>query len=179
VDWVKDGLKITLENYSQYPEVEGPVKLRISLEGSVEFGLKLRVPAWATGLNSLKINGEQAETAIMPGEWISVSREWSEGDLVELDYPFPLYFRAVDAVNPAISALSYGPLVLAADKMTRFIGETADPSGWIHPVAGEPYSFETDKGHVAGYAHLTRSFRPYYKIGEMQWYYMYNVIQPR
>jgi hypothetical protein len=97
-----------------------------------------------------------------------------------MDYPFPLYFRAVDAVSPGIGALCYGPLVLVADKMTRFIGEAADPSAWIHPThRGEPYTFETDRGHVAGYDHLTRSFTPYYKVGEMQWYYMYNVIQPR
>jgi DUF1680 family protein len=180
VDWVKDGAKITLENYSQYPEAEGPVKLRISMEGSAGFGLKLRVPSWATGGNTLKINGKPVETAIVPGEWASVRREWSDGDIVEMDYPFPLYFRAVDAVNPGIAALCYGPLVLVADKMTRFIGEAADPSAWIHPThRGEPYTFETDRGHVAGYDHLTRSFTPYYKVGEMQWYYMYNVIQPR
>ncbi|WP_342423878.1 beta-L-arabinofuranosidase domain-containing protein [Paenibacillus sp. FSL E2-0178] len=179
VKWAKDGMDITVENYSQYPEVEGPVKLRISLEGSAEFGLKLRIPAWATGLNSLKINGEEVETAVVPGEWASVRREWNDGDIVEIDFPFPLYFRAVDAANPGIAALSYGPLVLVADKMTRFIGDTADPSGWIHPAEGQPYTFETDKGHVAGYSHLTRSFQPYYRIGEMQWYYMYNEIQPR
>lgn len=127
----------------------------------------------------MKINGEEVETAVVPGEWASVRREWNDGDIVEIDFPFPLYFRAVDAANPGIAALSYGPLVLVADKMTRFIGDTADPSGWIHPAEGQPYTFETDKGHVAGYSHLTRSFQPYYKIGEMQWYYMYNEIQPR
>ncbi|MNO39516.1 hypothetical protein D3C76_296480 [compost metagenome] len=179
VSWSTGGSSVTVENYSLYPEEEGPVKLRISTVQDMEFGLKLRVPSWATGANYIRINGVPLDTAVVPGEWAAVSRRWRDGDIVEIGYPFQLYFRAVDRVNPGIAALSYGPMVLAADKMTRFIGDIAVPEAWIHPVEGMPYTFETDRGHVAAYEHLTRTFRPYYKIGEMQWYYMYNQIQPQ
>lgn len=176
VDWTKDGARISLENYSLYPEAEGPVKLRISTDQPARFALKLRVPSWAAGANTVKVNGELLDTSALPNAWAVLSREWNDGDIVEINYPFALYFRAVDEANPDIAALSYGPLVLVADKMTLFTGDAAAPSDWIHPVQGQPYTFVSDKGHVAGYAHLTRVFRPYYQVGEMQWYYMYNRI---
>lgn len=43
---------------------------------------------------------------------------WRDGDIVEIGYPFPLYFRAIDRVNPGIAALNYGSLVLADDIIT-------------------------------------------------------------
>ncbi|WP_335439809.1 hypothetical protein [Neobacillus drentensis] len=51
------------------------------------------------------------------------------------------------------------------------------PSEWIHPVEDKPLTFITDPGHVSGYDFLTRTFTPYYKLGEMEWYYMYNRIK--
>jgi hypothetical protein len=52
------------------------------------------------------------------------------------------------------------------------------PEDWIHQVDGELLAFETDPGHVAGYDFLTRRFTPFYKIGSMKWYYLYNRIKP-
>ncbi|ULO06130.1 glycoside hydrolase family 127 protein [Paenibacillus sp. 19GGS1-52] len=114
---------------------------------------------------------------ISANEWATISRVWKDGDIVEVEFPFALYFKAVDQVNPDIVVLNYGPLVLIADTMTHFIGNAAEPSAWIHPAASKPNSFVTDTGHVAGYDFLTRNFSPYYKVGAMQWYYMYNRIQ--
>lgn len=177
VSWAKEGSLITLENYSLYPEEESRIRLRIGTEQDTEFQLKLRVPSWATGINSIKVNGESLDITITPNEWATISRVWKDGDIVEVEFPFALYFKAVDQVNPDIVALNYGPLVLVADKMTQFIGDATVPSVWIHPAESKPDSFVTDTGHVAGYDFLTRNFSPYYKVGAMQWYYMYNRIQ--
>jgi hypothetical protein len=38
------------------------------------------------------------------------------------------------------------------------------------------YQFQTDPGHAGAYDFITREFVPYYKVGEMEWYYMYNRI---
>ncbi|MDP4086618.1 MAG: glycoside hydrolase family 127 protein [Bacillota bacterium] len=178
VEWKKDNSVIQLENYSLYPE-ESQIKFRISVEESVEFILKLRIPAWATGKNSLKINGKKIEASLAPNTWAQVKRVWSDGDIIIVDFPFSLYFKAVDDYNKDIVALNYGPFVLVANKMTKFIGDVNQASSWIHPVEGKNFTFVTDKGHVEGYDFLTRTFTPYYKVGEMQWYYMYNRIKQK
>jgi len=175
VDWEKDGRRIRLENYSRYPE-ESRIRFRIHVDRAVGFNLKLRVPDWAKGRNRLVMDGHVVETEIVPNTWVTLTREWQDGDIVEIEFPFSLYFKSVDDTNKEIAALNYGPIVLVADKMTQFIGDVDKPSAWIRPVAGKPFTFETDPGHVQGYGFLTRTFMPYYKIGEMQWYYMYNRI---
>lgn len=52
------------------------------------------------------------------------------------------------------------------------------PEDWIVPVPGEQNVFETLPGHAGIYEFVTRRFRPYWTIGTMQWYYMYNRIYP-
>lgn len=176
VEWTLNGSVVKLENYSLFPE-ETSVKLNVSVQAAIEFGLHLRVPSWAAGSNRLTVNGEPVDAVIRPNTWVSIRRIWSDGDVVAIDLPCSLYFRSVDNKNPNIAALNYGPLVLVADKMTQFIGDMDDPASWIHPVEQEPFTFVTAKGHVEGYDFLTRTFTPYYKVGAMQWYYMYNRIR--
>jgi uncharacterized protein len=175
--WKKGNTVVNIENYSLYPE-ESQVKLRISIENSVRFNLKLRVPSWATEKNCLKLNGKLLKLELVPNQWVSIDRIWNDSDMVTLDFPYTLRFKAVDEKNPDIVALSYGPFVLVTDRMTYFIGDIEQPTSWIHPVEGGVFHFITDKGHVAGYDFLTRTFTPYYKVGSMQWYYMYNRIKP-
>ena len=177
LEWKKDGTAVSIENYSMYPE-ESQVKIRISVGNSVAFNLKLRVPSWAIAHNSLRLNGELLDLELIPNQWVSIEKVWDDGDLVTVDFPFSLYFKAVDEKNTDIVALNVGPLVLVTDKMTQFIGDVDQVSSWIHPVKGEAFTFITDEGHVAGYDFLTRTFSPYYRIGSMQWYYMYNRIKP-
>ena len=47
-----------------------------------------------------------------------------------------------------------------------------------YAVPGEENVFETLPGHAGIYEFVTRRFRPYWTIGTMQWYYMYNRIYP-
>ena len=177
VEWKKGDKHVLVENYSLFPEEE-QIKLRISVENEVEFNLKLRVPSWATSNNSIKINGELIQADLKPNQWVTLRKLWTDGDIVEADFPFSLYFKAVDEKSEDVVALNYGPLVLVADKMAHFIGDVTEPSAWIKPVPDQSFTFVTDKGHVSGYDFLQRTFVPYYKVGEMQWYYMYNRIRP-
>lgn len=177
VEWSKEGISIGIENYSLYPE-ENQIKLRITTEKSIGFLLKLRIPAWATGTNQIKINGEPVDTKIYPNHWAVVNRLWNDGDLVTVDFPFPLYFTKVDAKSQDIVALHYGPIVLVTDQMTQLVGDIDNPSSWIYPVHDDRFTFKTLQGHVGGYDFLTRTFSPYYKKGPMQWYYLYNRIKP-
>lgn len=197
---------LRLENISQYPQVQqlkfvvhterGGVRGKMAEGASgcgegtdtrpesrgtaqgIRTALHFRVPSWADGANEAKINGAGAAQAerIRPDTWLTLEREWQEGDVIELLFPFRLRFCPVDAYSPEIMALAYGPLVLVCDKMTVFQGDAERPEEWIRPSWREGYSvaFETLPGHVKGCGWLTRAFYPYYEVPELEWYYMYN-----
>lgn len=175
VEWTKDNTKIRIENFSQYPE-EDCLKFRIEVEKPVMFSFNFRVPSWVKGNVKIKVNGEDINLELRPNTWGKITREWKNDDIITIYIPFELYFKPVDKKNSDIVALVYGPLVLVTDEMTLLIGDPENPGGWIRPIEGERLSFITDKGHVGGYDFVVRKFVPFYKVGPMEWYFMYNKI---
>ncbi len=61
--------------------------IRITIEQSSTFTLSLRVPGWATGV-AARVNGE--EIAVGSNEYISITRSWNAGDVVELNIPMAI-----------------------------------------------------------------------------------------
>ncbi|MBO4548565.1 MAG: glycoside hydrolase family 127 protein, partial [Abditibacteriota bacterium] len=95
-----------------YP-AEGSVRIRV--DSGKSFALRLRIPGWC-GSARLLVNGEPAEAE--PG-WAVIRRQWSEGDLVELEMDMS---TRIIAARPGRTeacekhfALQRGPLVLAGD----------------------------------------------------------------
>ena len=104
--------------------------------------------------------------------------DWTDGDEVRITFPYSLRFVPVDPQHPNVVALRYGPLALCCDEMTVLVGDRDHPETWIVPVPGEENTFRTLPGHSGVYEHICRTFRPYYTVGLMSWYYMYNRIYP-
>lgn len=172
-----DGSDVVFQNYSQYPE-EKQIRFRIQTDSDVFFLIRFRVPFWAQGSNRFSVNGQAAEQAVDEKGWIVLADTWKNGDNILIDFEYRLEFQAVDTVNPDIVALRYGPFVLATDEMTLLRGDVNSPETWIVPVDERAFIFKTKPGHVGSYEQLTRTFKPYYLIPEMEWYYMYNRIVP-
>jgi len=83
--------------------------VRLAVAGTVRFTLRVRIPGWVRG-PVLRVNG--VPVAARPGSFAAVRRTWRRGDVVELRLPMtPRWLAAPD--NPAVHALTYGPLVLA------------------------------------------------------------------
>lgn len=177
VDFTCEGKAVSVISQGDFPRKPQMV-FRIHSAEPVRFDLRIRIPAWAVNGNQVTVNGEAVETALEPNTWMSLSRTWQEGDEVTLSLPYALRFVPVDPQHPNLVALCYGPLVLACDEMTVLVGDASKPEEWIKPVPGEENVFETLPGHSGIYTHICRRFRPYYTIGVMQWYYMYNRIYP-
>lgn len=177
VRFTVQGAEFSLENNSFYPK-ERQIRFVLHGQQEKEFALRFRVPSWAVGQNTVKINGDIVEATASPNTWIVLERCWKDNDLIEIEFAFPLRFESVDAYAPELAALCYGPLVLVCDKMTVFKGDIHDPESWIEPIQKDGYSFafRTKPGHVRPFGHLTRDFYPYYEVPQMQWYYMYTKI---
>ena len=169
------GAHITLTNAADFPR-EHAARLVIGTDAPVSFALRVRVPAWADAGCALTVNGAPCDASVVPGQWLTLERTWHDGDTVTLALTYRLRFSQVDAQHPNVVALLYGPQVLTCDEMTVLVGDREHPEDWIVPVEGETDVFETLPGHSGIYSFIRRRFRPFWQVGVMQWYYMYNRI---
>ncbi|HEY0697472.1 MAG TPA: beta-L-arabinofuranosidase domain-containing protein, partial [Micromonospora sp.] len=110
LDWQERGLRLRLS--TEYP-YDSTVRLTVDHGGDAE--IRVRVPAWVerTGQPAtLRVNGRSVGVVCRPGTYVAVRRTWVAGDVVELSLPMaPVWLPAPD--NPAVHALTHGPLVLA------------------------------------------------------------------
>src|SRR5262249_54334601 len=82
---------------------------KVTLNGSGHVTVKLRVPGWATKGYTVKLNGQTQDLDAKPSSYVSIERDWSPGDTIDIDFPFPIHIeRAID--RPDTQTVMYGPL---------------------------------------------------------------------
>jgi uncharacterized protein len=163
VSWPEKG--ISLAQATKFPEQDGTA-ITVRANRPTPMSLRIRVPWWAGRGTSVKVNGQLQKVPAVPSSNMTLSREWKDGDKVEVGLPMSLH-AAVMPDDGSIQAMMYGPLVLAGrlgDKgLTREKtyggfgtapkGEPvavpeihAAPSGstaWVEPVRGLSLTFRT------------------------------------
>ena len=169
------GQTVSLRNFSDFPK-QSRAAFELKLEKSAAFPIKFRVPQWATGKNTVTVNGSPADVPIVPDEWLVLDRQWNDGDVIAINYEFKLFFKPVDSYRPNLAALCWGPIVLVSTEMTILEGDMNDPASWIVPVKGEEMTFRTLPGHTGALKQICRTFVPYYSYPEDKWYFMYHRI---
>ncbi|NEB00831.1 beta-L-arabinofuranosidase domain-containing protein [Streptomyces sp. SID13726] len=107
--WAEKGVTVT--QTTSYPSEQGTT---LTFGGSsAAFGLKLRVPSWATAGFQVTVNGGAVSGTPVAGSYFTVSRTWKAGDVVRITIPFRLRVeRALD--DPTLQTLFYGPVNLVA-----------------------------------------------------------------
>jgi uncharacterized protein len=110
LNWRDHG--ITLRQETAFPR-EPRTRLRFSLASASRFALHVRIPAWIGPEAKLKLNGETLDVFASPGSYLSLQREWRDGDELELDLPMHLHAMPLPG-DDSQQAMLYGPLVLAA-----------------------------------------------------------------
>ncbi len=108
------GTKVKLSQKSNYPW-DGNIKIKVETSG--EFTLKVRIPSWCDNAN-VKINGEDAG-AVTPG-YLELKRNWQAGDTVELN--LPLEIKLLEAHPHVIElnnhvAITRGPLLYCLESV--------------------------------------------------------------
>ena len=64
----------------------------------------------------MAVNGEPlVDAGIQPNQWITIRRQWSENDVVEVRFPMHLRSMGISKGHPERAALLYGPVMLAAE----------------------------------------------------------------
>ena len=173
LNWHEKGVKISQE--TQFPK-EGKSVLNIKAERTTSFALKLRYPSWAKSA-MIKVNGKKQKFSNKPGSYIAINRAWSDGDVVEVEYPMSLIVNPTPE-NDDVVSFSYGPIVLAAKLGTEgMVGKApySNPNvrndyytydynvpehitnvltvkgkkiqSWLKPVNGKPLTFRYEEGN--------------------------------
>ena len=109
VEWRGPSGPVKLIQTTQYPEA-GSSSLALAMERPATFALKLRVPGWSNGL-AVRVNGQLQTAGAIPGQWSTISREWKQGDTVEVTIPLRFRRVPIDEQHPNRVAIVRGPLV--------------------------------------------------------------------
>lgn len=135
VNWKEKGMKLRQE--TDFPSKETTV-LTIQTEDPVRTTVYLRYPSWSQKVKVM-INGKRMSVKQKPGSYIAVTREWKNGDRIEVVYPMRLQLETTpDNLNRG--ALVYGPVVLAGELGTE--GMKA-PAPYSNPnVRNDYYTYD-------------------------------------
>jgi hypothetical protein len=109
--WSQNGTACTLTQTTHYPAAN-TTQLDYSLTRPETFTTYLRIPEWAGPKTRVSVNGNRIDNEIAPGKFLSIARNWKDGDRVEMELEMPLRLEAVDKENPNRVALMYGPIAL-------------------------------------------------------------------
>lgn len=107
-----DGSKLKLTQETEYPW-EGKIQITIEQSPDKDFGVKLRIPAWADE-SEISINGEHYNFDNEEGKYVNIIRKWAPGDVISLN--LPMKTKLVSA-NPLVHnlegkvAVQRGPVV--------------------------------------------------------------------
>jgi DUF1680 family protein len=110
VRWLAGAARASLTQTGDYP-FDDSVAMRLALSRPERFTLNLRIPAWAAGAR-IDINGKRWAGAADPGRFAAVSREWRDGDRIDLVLPRALRLEPLLERHPQTVAVLCGPLVL-------------------------------------------------------------------
>ncbi len=169
------------------------IKFTISADSPTYFGLKIRLPYWATNGFTFAINGKKQKISAKPSSYISIERKWKNDDMLELSIPLSLHIEPMKK-DPNIAAVMYGPIVLAGSvSKDHFLkSKTSDivsispvgsplddwylltdgkkPETWLKPVKGQPLVFET----YGINRHIT--FKPLFNFKDGETYGVYWLL---
>jgi len=109
------------------------------------FTLAVRVPSWAKGANAVTLNGSPLPApAPVAGTYLSVTRAWASGDVLDAYFPLALAWEPVvdDSAEAAgVGAVLFGPILLAAVGARSDLAPNHDmgggPGRWVTRLPNE------------------------------------------
>jgi DUF1680 family protein len=176
LDWKGKGLALRQE--TRFPD-EPTSRLIFRAEEPVSLTVVVRRPAWAGPGWGVRVNGEPVAESAGPGRFLSIAREWKDGDVVELTMPFALRTEGFRD-HPDRLAFLHGPLVLAAEidpgRPTPVIVAGGRPLvEALVPVAGRGSTFRADGlfRRPGGSGPVALTFEPFFRVHGARHYGVY------
>jgi uncharacterized protein len=111
LQWKEKDFRVTLN--SNLPADE-KVTLSIETAKPQSVNIRIRKPSWASETIVAKVNKKEIPIVVQPDGYISISRKWSDKDILELNLKSSLYAVPMPD-NVSRQAFFYGPVMLAAN----------------------------------------------------------------
>jgi hypothetical protein len=165
LNWKEKRLMVRQD--TQFPESDSS-RLTFHCQKPNTLALKIRWPSWATKGMKVAVNGAAVQHDGKPGSYVTIEREWHDGDQVEIHLPMTLRTEELPGNNPRIVAVLDGPIVLAGElgteglaginfwsgnqseladlptpRIPQFVCEPADLIAKLVPVPGKPLTYRT------------------------------------
>lgn len=102
---------------TKYP-AEGRIRFRFEVRERGEHAFTFRVPGWCRSGAQLKVNGAKTEMALEAGKFATLSRDFADGDTVELDFPMEVRFEELPR-----------RMFVMMDKVSKFVTVMKGPRG--------------------------------------------------
>ncbi len=166
LDWRERGVRVRQE--TSFPDAPR-TRLIVSTAKAQHFALSIRHPSWCEN-PAVSINGTPFQSHTSPSSYIILSREWRDGDRIEIELPMRTTLERLPDGSDYVAVL-HGPIVLAAktgtenldgliagdarmghvapgpylplDQAPMLVGDFTTIAGQIKPVAGRPLTFTT------------------------------------
>jgi hypothetical protein len=134
LSWKEKGIKLTQATKFPYEE---QTKLIIT-ESNSSFKLMVRYPSWvADGALKITVNGKAVVYSAHPSSYITIDRNWKNGDVVEITLPMHNTIEHLPNVSSYI-VIIHGPILLGAKTGTEDLkGLIADDGRWGQIASGE------------------------------------------
>ncbi len=158
LSWKEKKLKLTQQ--TQFPDSE-TTKLQVEVKKPTAFTLKVRYPSWvAAGKMTILLNGKPQTLIGQPGSYVSITRKWKTGDVVEVRLPMTLHVEQLADQSPYY-AVFQGPILLAAKTDSADLsGLWADDSRMGHVAKGKLYPLEETPLLVSNPEEVTSQLKP-------------------
>jgi DUF1680 family protein len=108
---------VVVQQETKFPE-DDTTQLKFKCEQPVKLALKIRWPAWAQSAIAVRVNGKKQKISGQPGSYVTLDREWRDGDRVDIQLPMTLHTEPLPGTTNIV-ALLYGPIVLAGELGTN------------------------------------------------------------
>lgn len=109
-----DGTPVTLTTQTHYPGDER-IGIAVAPAEKKMFAVKVRIPAWCPSAR-VRVNGKAVKAGPGADGYVALTRKWSSGDRIELQFKLEPRVVVGDHNNQGKVAVLYGPLVLAGDE---------------------------------------------------------------
>ena len=168
VEFNSNGTIVKLTQETAFPESDSTA-FTFSCVAPTSFTLRFRKPSWLAGEPSAQLNGRPVSLAVGVGHWLTLQREWRQGDRFEVSLPMAARMVPLASGSSAPTAVAVGPVVLAFRSAVGMPGgsvELADLPSQLIPNQGESLTFhlKQDPGVLA---------RPFYAFKEGEEYFLY------
>ena len=178
VDFERPENTIILTQNSLFP-YEDTVTFTLTMDQSDVFSLKFRSPEWLSGDVTIRVNDELVPSVDLINHWLSVNREWQDGDILEITMPMGfstnVFEHEFDYGPDGVWAINYGPVTLACEDNQSILGfHPIDYVFYDQPLSEQLLLSETPLHfHVVNDEEAVIVYKPFLEFDKHQIYYMY------